>query len=166
MRDCMSIGVDREGDQDIEAGEEVVVPVQGAVRGDIQFGAVQHRDPVAAGRPGATINIEHQNLLADPSRVTALREEALGPDVAGLRIFGPQPIRMLNRGFARYGWTTSRSSGPATTWVPNRRLMCSIVARSHSASVRATRSSRIRRTRSGTICSAARSARPGSIEIR
>lgn len=44
--------------------------------------------------------------------------------------------------------------------------MCSIVARSHWASVSKTRSSRIRRTRSGNIRSAATSSRPGSIEIR
>ena len=52
LRGCLiEIGVHR-GDQDIEAGEEVVVPVQRAVCGDVEFGAVQHRDPVAAGHPG------------------------------------------------------------------------------------------------------------------
>ena len=33
-----------------EAGEEIVIPVQGDIGGDVEFGAVQHRDFVATNR--------------------------------------------------------------------------------------------------------------------
>ena len=47
----VEIGVHR-SDQDVEAGEEVVVPVEGAVGGDVEFGAVQQLDAETARQLG------------------------------------------------------------------------------------------------------------------
>jgi hypothetical protein len=64
----------------------------------------------------------------------------------------PQPARVIRR------CVSPRSAQPrigrrnrAATRIPNRRLVCPMVARSHSASVGKANSSRIRRTRSGII---------------
>src|SRR5208337_272135 len=47
----VKIGVHR-SNQDVKAGEEVVIPVQGAVGGDVEFGAVQQLDTVTARQLG------------------------------------------------------------------------------------------------------------------
>ena len=58
----VEIGVHR-GHQNVEVGEEIVIPVQGAVGSDVEFGAVQNRDSVAASRRGQLASLL-KNLLA------------------------------------------------------------------------------------------------------